>query len=141
MNEKLGAQIKHMTILPSKQTLDHRNPNFLQRFARKRMLAKLKQFKNGCICISENGQVSKFGNLNATTDETVNIDILDIRFWSELAFSGNTGAGEAYIQGVLSPGPNYSINSATFANATPSRAAPLILLHTMTWVMISLNYF
>jgi len=99
MNKEQVSKLKELNALPVKQVARLQGLSYLQRFARKRIFEKLQRVEHGCIRLKEAGVEAVFGNLNAEISEAVYIEVLDPRFWTELAFSGNTGGSEAYIQG------------------------------------------
>lgn len=67
---------------------------YLQSFARKLVLAKLKKLSFGKLNIIENNELFEFGN---AAELTATIIILDSNFYSEIAFGGSIGAGESYM--------------------------------------------
>ena len=69
---------------------------WLQNFARKQVLARLKRLQIGQLTIIENGKQTVFGS-DKSIQATVTID--DGHFYGEMAFGGSIGAGEAYMLG------------------------------------------
>ena len=67
---------------------------WLQNFARKLVLAKLKNLQHGQLTLIENGQTFQFGNAQ---ELAATITILDAHFYGDIAFGGSIGAGEAYM--------------------------------------------
>ena len=68
--------------------------NLIHLFARSLVFSRLKNINEGQIIIIDQGVTHRFGkspNLRAT------IQVLDSRFYGELAFAGSIGAGESYI--------------------------------------------
>lgn len=74
-----------------------RKPSRLDRLARRIVRARLESLREGQIVISENGQHEAFGKLTAEMPLTAQITIKDPRFYSEIAFGGVIGSGEAFI--------------------------------------------
>lgn len=74
-------------------------PHFLDGIAERGVRARLAQMQHGRVSIQSAGQRSDYGTLTARCGLTVHIEVLDARFWSELAFGGSIGAGEAYMAG------------------------------------------
>ncbi len=74
-------------------------PSVIGSFGRRLLLARLAHLAVGQLTIRENGQTLVFGT--GSGDETLHatIDVLDGRFWGDIAFGGSVGAGEAYIRG------------------------------------------
>lgn len=74
-------------------------PTWLDGFARKQVMAQLQKLTRGQLWLEEQGQVSQFGARSAMAGAlTARIQVKDPRFFSEIAFGGSIGAGEAYIQ-------------------------------------------
>ena len=69
---------------------------WLQNFARKQVLARLKRLQIGQLTIIENGKQTVFGS-DKSIQATVTVD--DGHFYGEMAFGGSIGAGEAYMLG------------------------------------------
>ena len=69
---------------------------WLQNFARKLVLAKLKNLQHGQLTLIENGQIFQFGNAQ---ELAATITVLDAHFYGDIAFGGSIGAGEAYMLG------------------------------------------
>jgi cyclopropane-fatty-acyl-phospholipid synthase len=79
-------------------------PSWLDGLAQKQVLARLRQLQQGGLHVVYQGKVSSFGPTEATSldDPRARITVHDPRFFSEIAFGGSIGAGEAYIQGYWS---------------------------------------
>jgi cyclopropane-fatty-acyl-phospholipid synthase len=58
----------------------------------------------GQVIISESGEHAKFGHLTREFPLTAQLRVRDPRFYSEVAFGGSIGAGEAYINGYWTCG-------------------------------------
>lgn len=78
---------------------DDRKPSRLERFARRLLLSRLEKLEEGQVVLSENGQHSTFGKLTEAYPLTAQIRVRNPKFYSDIAFGGSTGAGEAYING------------------------------------------
>jgi cyclopropane-fatty-acyl-phospholipid synthase len=70
---------------------------WIDRLARRIVLSRLERLEEGQIVVNERGQQSCFGRLTEDHPLTIQLHILDPRFYSEIAFGGSIGAGEAYI--------------------------------------------
>lgn len=74
-------------------------PSWLDRLARRIVLARLELIQKGQITITENGHEMTFGNAVDDFPVSVAIDVKTPAFYSDIAFGGSVGSGEAYIQG------------------------------------------
>lgn len=70
--------------------------NWVQKFAKNQVLARLTRLKIGQLTIIENGQKTVFGS-----DKSIvaTVTVHDAHFYGEIAFGGSIGAGEAYMLG------------------------------------------
>lgn len=71
----------------------------IDKLARRIILSRLEKLEFGRISISENGQRQTFGRLRDDFSLTAELTVLNPKFYSEVAFGGSIGAGEAYING------------------------------------------
>ena len=69
------------------------------KLARRIVLSRLKQLQHGQIVVSENGEHRIFGNLTDDLPLTAQLRVLSPKFYSDVAFGGSVGAGEAFIHG------------------------------------------
>lgn len=79
--------------------MNERKLSRLERFARRLVLSRLEKLEEGQIVLSENGQHLTFGKLTEAYPLTARIRVRNPKFYSDIAFGGSTGAGEAYING------------------------------------------
>ena len=79
-----------------------KKPSGLDALARRAVRARLESLQIGQIVLSENGRHESFGELTDELPLTAQITVHDPRFYSEVAFGGSVGAGEAFIQGYWS---------------------------------------
>jgi cyclopropane-fatty-acyl-phospholipid synthase len=75
----------------------------LIQFAKHRVLSRLSTLKHGMLVLHD-GQNNddtprQFGAVTPQCSLTATVTVHDARFYSELAFGGSIGAGEAYMQG------------------------------------------
>jgi cyclopropane-fatty-acyl-phospholipid synthase len=70
-------------------------PTMLDKFARRAVLRQLSRLVKGRLILAEGDRKHVFGS----TGDAVRLEVLDPRFFSEVAFGGTIGGGEAYIQG------------------------------------------
>ena len=74
-------------------------PRRLDRLARRIVLAKLGRLHHGEITITEPGGSQTFGRVDASFPLAVTLRVKSPAFYSDVAFGGSVGAGEAYIHG------------------------------------------
>ena len=73
---------------------------WIDRLARRIVLGRLASLRDGEIRLRENGEVMVFGRANGAFPVRVEIDVNSAAFYSDIAFGGSIGAGEAYIRGL-----------------------------------------
>ena len=71
--------------------------SWLDRWARRAVLSKLKQLKHGRLTLLESGTQRSYGD--PRVEEAIDIEVLDSRFFREIALGSSLGAGDAYVQG------------------------------------------
>ncbi len=76
-----------------------RKPTGLDKLARRVIRARLEEVKLGQIVVTENGVTRAYGEPCPEVPLTAHITITDPRFYSEVAFGGTIGSGEAWIHG------------------------------------------
>lgn len=86
---KTAPDIRILTPLAPKK-----RAAWLQNFARKLVLDRLRGLQHGGLRITENGVTHRFGRESGVQ---ANIEVLNARFYGEIAFGGSIGAGEAYM--------------------------------------------
>jgi cyclopropane-fatty-acyl-phospholipid synthase len=74
-------------------------PRFLDQLARRAVLARLQQLRRGRLTLIDGDQTLHFGQPDTECSLDVPVRVLDSRFYSDIAFGGSIGAGEAYMQG------------------------------------------
>ncbi len=77
-------------------------PNAYEKFAARAVLERLAAIEHGVLRLEDRSGVREFGRLDAQCALTATVRVLDPRFYTELAFGGSIGAGEAYMQGSWS---------------------------------------
>lgn len=78
---------------------ENAKPSLIDTFARRLVLSRLEHLQVGQIVVVENGEYATFGHLTEAFPHSVQLTVLNPRFYSDLAFGGSIGAGEAYING------------------------------------------
>lgn len=74
-------------------------PRFLDGLAKRALLSRLTQLHHGEVILREDHHLYRYGKRTARCPLSVTITIYDPRFFSEVAFGGSIGAGEAYMAG------------------------------------------
>jgi len=77
-------------------------PHFLDALAKRAVLARLKALCEGQLTLIDGEEIFCFGHVTADFPVSVAVHIRDRRFYSDMAFGGSIGAGEAYMQGYWS---------------------------------------
>lgn len=79
-------------------------PSMLDRVARRLVLSRLEGLENGRIVITEQDEQWSFGQLTEDFPLGAHLHVKNPTFYSDIAFGGSIGAGEAYINGYWSSG-------------------------------------
>ena len=74
-------------------------PTGLDKLARRAVHSRLRNLRRGQIVISEDGEHTSYGAITEDFPLTAQICVRHPKFYSDVAFGGTIGAGEAYIQG------------------------------------------
>jgi cyclopropane-fatty-acyl-phospholipid synthase len=74
-------------------------PHVLDSLAKRAVCARLEGICTGRISIVDGQDRAHYGARTESGPLDVTIHVTDPRFWSEVAFGGSIGAGEAYMQG------------------------------------------
>jgi len=75
---------------------------WLDKIARNLVLSRLLNLQSGQVVVSEDEGETKFGYLTEEFPLPMELRVLDPKFYSDVAFGGSIGAGEAYINGYWS---------------------------------------
>ena len=75
------------------------NESWLDRIARRLVISRFKNLQVGQIVISENDERTTFGHVTEEFPVPAELRVLNPKFYSDVAFGGSIGAGEAYING------------------------------------------
>jgi len=94
--------MRELSIQSPKFLEGTRKPSGLDKLARKIVRGRLRSIAVGQIVVTENGRHQTFGRLTADFPLTARITIDDPRFYSEIAFGGVIGSGEAFMHGYWS---------------------------------------
>ena len=86
------ASERHLSTSP--------RPGVLDNFARQMVLKQLGRLETGKLQLVEGGSDITFGETKAEVELTATIEVMDPSFYSDIAFGGSVGAGEAYMRGA-----------------------------------------
>jgi cyclopropane-fatty-acyl-phospholipid synthase len=74
-------------------------PHFLDGIAANAVRKRLAGLAHGTLTLHDGDRTEHYGKHSARCPLAVTLNVLDPRFYSEIAFGGSIGAGEAYMQG------------------------------------------
>lgn len=74
-------------------------PHFLDATAKRAVQQRLAGIAHGELVICDGASIQRYGKPTARCALSVTLHVHDPRFYSEIAFGGSIGAGEAYMQG------------------------------------------
>ena len=74
-------------------------PSQLDRLARRAVRRRLELVQTGELAVTDRGRAETFGRRDQALPLKAHLSINDPRFYSEVAFGGVIGAGEAYVSG------------------------------------------
>lgn len=77
-------------------------PHFLDRLAERALRGRLAGLEHGSLTLADGADVRHFGRRSERCPLAATVRVHDPRFYSEIAFGGSIGAGEAYMQGYWS---------------------------------------
>ncbi len=77
-------------------------PAFLEGVAQRAVRERLMAIQRGSLDISDGRTVDRYGTASSQHSLHETVRVHDPRFYSEMAFGGSVGAGEAYMQGYWS---------------------------------------
>ena len=72
-------------------------PGLLDKIARGQVLKHMAKIPKGCLEVEENGELHRFGDLNAGIEETARMIINDQSAYRDIAFGGSIGGAEGYM--------------------------------------------
>jgi cyclopropane-fatty-acyl-phospholipid synthase len=98
----MNSSATPVTALPRIAPRSTPKPHFLDGLAARAVRARLEHIRDGRITVIEHGARREYGAPGGRCPLEATIEVHDSRFWSELAFGGSIGAGEAYMEGYWS---------------------------------------
>lgn len=90
--------MKSTSISSSRHLSGTAKPGMLDGIAKKAVLQRLQQLESGQLHLVDGGRESSFG-AGGEAEPQARVTVLDQRFYSEIAFGGSIGGGEAYMHG------------------------------------------
>jgi cyclopropane-fatty-acyl-phospholipid synthase len=87
------------TLTPAGRVI---RPAFLTRLSRHIVLTQLRAFRHGELTLIDGDTRQTFGKRDKDCPLTVTLRVHDPRFYRDIAFGGDLGAGEAYMSGFWS---------------------------------------
>jgi cyclopropane-fatty-acyl-phospholipid synthase len=90
---------RNISMAAPKLTEETARVAWLDKFARRLVLSRLRKLEIGQITVSDDEAKISFGTPTENFPTTITIRVLDPGFYSDIAFGGSIGAGEAYING------------------------------------------
>ena len=94
--------IRNASLDSPKVAIQADREGWLNKIARRLVLSRLLNLQLGQIVVSEDEVETKFGHLTEEFPLPMELRVLDSKFYSDIAFGGSIGAGEAYINGYWS---------------------------------------
>jgi cyclopropane-fatty-acyl-phospholipid synthase len=74
-------------------------PRMLDAAAERAVRSRLARLRHGQVTVEMGGDSCQYGRRTEQCPLAVTLRVVDARFWSEVAFGGSIGAGEAYMLG------------------------------------------
>ncbi len=90
------------TILPRVKPRKAPTPHFLDGLSQRAVRERLSGIRHGRITLHDGATQYHYGARAAHCSLEATVHVHDARFWTELAFGGSIGAGEAYMEGYWS---------------------------------------
>jgi len=87
------------SIRTAELTYPSRKPAWLDRLAKRIVLARLQKLRAGQVVIIQDDSRASFGQLTNDFPRAIELCVFESEFYRDIAFGGSIGAGEAYIQG------------------------------------------
>ena len=91
--------VKSSVLVPRIAPSTTPKPRFLDGLAKRALLSRLKQLQHGEVILHDDDNLHRCGQPTTRCPLSVIVTIKDPLFYSEVAFGGSIGAGEAYMTG------------------------------------------
>lgn len=129
------------SIIPYESGLvESTKESWLQNLARKQVVSRLQQLRHGELIIREGHNESYFGDTVTEGRPRIHVQVNHASFWSDIAFGGGVGAGEAYIKGSWSCNDNVGLLSLLIKNQAVTDRIDSQFLNIKRPIMKALHY-
>lgn len=91
--------MKSVSLASDQHLSSIQKPRMLDNFARRMVIKQLGRLKVGSLQLIEAGSSLSFGEAAVDAELSSKIEVIDPAFYSDIAFGGSIGAGEAYMRG------------------------------------------
>ncbi|MGB5292320.1 MAG: class I SAM-dependent methyltransferase, partial [Lysobacterales bacterium] len=91
--------MKSVSLASEQHLTSMQKPGVLDNLARRLVIKQLGRLKTGNLQLLEAGSSISFGETLADAELSAEIEVIDPAFYSDIAFGGSIGAGEAYMRG------------------------------------------
>jgi cyclopropane-fatty-acyl-phospholipid synthase len=91
--------MKKLSVDDAKFLQRTQKPTWLDRVARRIVLSRLQSLRYGAVIVTENGVTHSYGSASDEFPVTAHVHVTSPAFYSDIAFGGSVGSGEAYIHG------------------------------------------
>ena len=92
--------MKSVSLASERHLSTSQRPGVLDNFARQMVLKQLGRLETGSLQLVEGGIDITFGESKTEAGLCAKIEVVDSSFYSDIAFGGSVGAGEAYMRGA-----------------------------------------
>ena len=91
--------MKSVSLASERHLTSMQKPGMLDNLARRLVIKQLGRLKTGRLQLLEAGSSISFGETESDAELSAKIEVIDPTFYSDIAFGGSIGAGEAYMRG------------------------------------------
>ncbi|MDH3903590.1 MAG: cyclopropane-fatty-acyl-phospholipid synthase family protein [Xanthomonadales bacterium] len=92
--------MKSVSLASDDHLRSTRKPGILDEFARRMVFKQLRCMEVGSLSLVEGERSFTFGETEQAAELSAKIEVIDGAFYSDIAFGGSVGAGEAYMRGA-----------------------------------------
>ena len=95
----MNTQTLHDSLTTLSDEGRHTQPSWVGRIGRSILYQRMAAIAEGELIVRDGKETRHFGSATAEFPLSVELNVVDGRFWGDAAFGGSVGAGEAYIRG------------------------------------------